>query len=67
MISRFLLVACLVILLLNNAKSKEVKGEKAEKKKQVVCQKHMSIFLAHAHHHQCKSEVITVVLNSFVI
>ena len=60
-------MACLVILLLNNAKSKEVKGEKAEKKKQVVCQKQMSIFPTHAHHHQCKSEVITVILNSSVI
>ena len=59
-------MVCLVILLLTSAKSKEVKGEKAEKKKQVVCQKQTSIFPAHAHHHQCKSEVITVILNSLL-
>ena len=58
----------LVILLLNNAKSKEIKRkEKAEKKNQVVCQKQMSIFPVHAHHHQCKSKVITVILIILII
>ena len=68
MTSKFLLVVCLVILFLNNANSKEIKRkEKAEKKNQVVCQKQMSIFPVHAHYHQCKPKVITVILIILII
>ena len=68
MTSNFLLVVCLMILFLNDANSKEIKRkEKAEKKNQVVCQKQKSIFPVHAHYHQCKSKVITVILIILII
>ena len=65
---QLLLIVCFMILLLNDAKSKEVKRkENAQKKKQVVCQKQTNIFPAHGHYYQCKSKVITVILKLLIL